>query len=506
MRIIIAIYISLSIFSSLEAQIVDVNQFFQKADELFQAHVQNGQVDYPSLQNNASFTDLIQFIEQVDLTGQNDELIKAFRINAYNLMVMKQVVDIYPVRSVQEKAGFFDRVKHRFEGKEMTLNVYEKTKMLKFFDDPRFHFVLVCGALGCPPIINEAYTPSNLEKLMDQQTRKALNDPNFLREKEGGAAALSQIFSWYASDFGNSSKNVVSYINQYREKHIQSIDSYYDYDWTLNARELPVITGGSNSANRYVVSAAIPKGTYEFKLFNNLYTQTLGNESNGGSRSTFYTAAISALYGLNNRFNIGLAARYRFVRNDGLPSSPLAAFTFEKSPQNRTGLTALGPQIRWAPFPSLKNFSIQSALTFPIGRELAGSSDKPYIDWNGAVFHTQFFNDFTLSNSFSLFAEVDVLLEDIGFNVENHIFRLSTPVIGILSYFPTPQSTIYAISGFSPYWQQTFDYFYQFGVGSKYQISPQFEVELLYTYFQNKFLLSNDGSAFTYNLGLRYSL
>lgn len=488
------------------AQVSNLDQFFQKTDLLLLSHVKDGKVDYESIKEKLTFQELITFIENADLTGKDESTVKAFRINAYNLLVINQILEIYPTTSVQEKAGFFDRAKYMIEGESMTLNTYEKTKMLKQFDDPRFHFVLVCGAKGCPPIINEAYKPGNLDALMNRQTKLALNDDMFVQKKENGAVGLSQIFVWYASDFGNSAKNILAYINNYREQEAKSIDSYYDYDWALNGQKVLVTSQKDKSANRYVVSAAIPQGTYEFKIFNNLYSQTIGNESNGGSRSTFYTAAISALYGLTNRFNVGIAGRYRFVRNDGLPSSPLAAFTFEKSNQNRTGLTALGPQIRYAPFPALKNFSIQSTFTFPIGKELAGNNEQPYIDWNGAVFHTQFFNDFTLSRSFSFFAEVDLLIEDIGFKVEDHSFRVSTPLVGIFSYFPTPKSTIYAISGFSPFWQQDFDYFYQVGLGSKYQISSSFEVELLYTYFQNKYLSSNDGSAATYNLGLRYSL
>jgi len=68
----------------------------------------------------------------------------------------------------------------------------------------------------------------------------------------------------------------------------------------------------------------------------------------------------------------------------------------------------------------------------------------------------------------------------------------------ILSYSPNPKTTIYALGGYSPFWQAS--------SGAKYQIAPDIEIELLYTAFTNKFLRSVDGDAATYNLGLRFSL
>ena len=64
---------------------------------------------------------------------------------------------------------------------------------------------------------------------------------------------------------------------------------------------------------------------------------------------------------------------------------------------------------------------------------------------------------------------------------------------------------IYALTSYSPYWQQDFDYFAQAGVGAKYQVNPNLEFELLYTAFTNEFLAANDGRASTFNIGVRIS-
>lgn len=260
----------------------------------------------------------------------------------------------------------------------------------------------------------------------------------------------------------------------------------------------------NNNATRYVVSSTIPKGSIELKLFNNLYTQRTGNMDNLTDRATFLTASLSFLYGLNDRLNIGFATRYRRVRNDQLPSTPFGVFGSGEAGTSRQGFTAFGPQIRYAPFPQLENFSVQSSFVFAIGDQLAGSSTQPYIDWNGATWNTQLFNDIALGNNFSLFTELAFLLEDIGNNGNQN--RFSTPVTLILSYRPNNKTTLYTLGGYSPYWQSTFDYFIQGGFGAKYQFTPDVEFELLYTGFSNKFLHNTDGKANTYNIGVRVNL
>ena len=496
----------LLIFPVFASAQMSFDDFFSTADKLFFAHVEDGNVDYKALNKSAELKNLIDYIGQANVESASEIEKKAFRINAYNLLVISSIIENTGITSVQEVSGFFDRNKVLIEGKSITLNSYEKDYLLREFNDPRLHFVLVCGALDCPPIINEAYKPTNVEELIQKQSSKAINNPSFLRQN-GSEYELSQIFMWYMKDFGGSKQEVLKFVNQFREVKIplDSKYSYYEYDWQLNSDQFIFGDNASHkNSNRYVVSAAIPKGSAELKLFNNLYSQGI-DDGGTGNRSTFFTAAFSALYGLTNRFNIGLAGRYRFVRNDDFNSSPLLVFQKKDCCSSRNGLTALGPQIRYAPFPALKNFSIQSSFTFPIGRDLEGEFYRPYIDWDGAVFNTQFFNDMSITGSFSVFTEVDILIEDIGFTTNNS-FRVSTPVTVIGSYFPVQNATIYAITGFSPYWQKNFDYFYQLGIGSKYQFSSSFELELLYTIFRNEYLLENKGTAATYNLGVRYSL
>jgi hypothetical protein len=519
--------------------------FISDTDALLKRYVKQGRVDYVGLKASNDLDPLIQKVATVDLSVLKGNDKKAFLINAYNLLVIKQVLENYPLKSVLDVNGFFDGKKQNVGGRKLTLNQLEKELLLKEFNDARLHFVLVCGALGCPPIINFAYTPAKLEAQLSKQTKLALNDPAFLRVN-GDKAELSKIFEWYASDFGGSKSAVLSFINKYRDEAVPTSAkvSYYTYDWTLNKasgrasaaqkekmeavgamekealadgteargdkdmeekmnldqpgqqRAIPNSGGGGNNAARYVVSSTIPVGSAEIKIFNNLYSQEAA-----GERSSFFTASVSALYGVINRLNVGIDLRYRRVRYDEVGAASNFAVLSDGGTFSRTVISGFGPKVRFAPFNNLPNFSIQSALWIPLANNLEGGQGSRFTDWNLPTWFTQVFNDFPIGNYFSVFAEVDFVLEDIG-----DLNRFSTPVTGIMSYFPTPKATLYGLASYSPFWQEEYDFFYQLGAGAKYQFTPKFEVELLATAFDNSYLQSVDGNAGTVNLGIRVNL
>ena len=158
--------------------------------------------------------------------------------------------------------------------------------------------------------------------------------------------------------------------------------------------------------------------------------------------------------------------------------------------------------IRWAPIKAWEGFSLQSSFSVPLGENLQGSNDSPFIDWDGYVFWTQFFYDKSLGDKFSIFFEADVLFEDIGAGESN---RLTVPLSTIISYFPHKKVTLYTLLNVAPTISSPTDYFYQIGGAVKYQITPNFEIELTASHFRNQFLIGDNGRAATYNIGFRYS-
>jgi hypothetical protein len=210
--------------------------FINKADAFFKANVSNGRVNYKAIKNNPKqLKELITLGKEVRVTTSNPKDYQAFWINAYNIHVINAIVADYPTKSPLDIKGFFDKKARDVGGKSITLNDIEnKLLRAKFPQEARFHFVLVCAGLGCPPIISEAYTPNSLEAQLQRQTVIALNNPKFIRVK-GNKVQLSQIFEWYKGDFTQNG-NEIDYINKFRKEvlPVKSKVSYYSYDWTLN--------------------------------------------------------------------------------------------------------------------------------------------------------------------------------------------------------------------------------------------------------------------------------
>lgn len=218
----------------------DITSFFSKTDAFLKANVANGKVDYDALKKNSnSLNELIEKVSKIDISKENTNSQKAFLINTYNILLIKGIVSKYPVKMPTDIVGLFDKTTYIINGKKYTLNDIENKLIRAKYNDPRVHFVLVCGANGCPPITNNAYLPETLEEQLNKQTKLALNNSNFIKVNTTiKKVELSQIFEWYKDDFISKGKNEIEFINQYRDTKIDAKYkvSYYPYDWTLNKK------------------------------------------------------------------------------------------------------------------------------------------------------------------------------------------------------------------------------------------------------------------------------
>ena len=215
----------------------DDSGVFERSDSFFNTYVKNGRVAYADIKSNPEgLNDLLEMAKAISVDKSNANEYQAFWINGYNLLVIRGIIDNYPLKSPLDVGGFFDGTKYEIGGIKTTLNDIENKLLRKNFPkEPRFHFVLVCGGLGCPPIIDKAYMPETLDAQLEKQTKLAINDPNFIRIKKN-KVQVSQIFEWYPGDFKLDGKDLVDFLNQYKSEALPEKPkiSYYSYDWTLN--------------------------------------------------------------------------------------------------------------------------------------------------------------------------------------------------------------------------------------------------------------------------------
>jgi len=233
----------------------DLNSFFEDANSFFASSVSENKVKYKAIKEKPEqLLKLTNFIASANLSAASDSEQKAFYINSYNILVIKTVVDAYPIRQPLDITGFFDAKQQRVAGKKTTLNNLEKKYLLDKYKDARLHFVLVCAAISCPPIANFAYMPKQLNTQLDTRTKAAINDNSFLHYDDfSGKVEFSKIFDWYASDFKPS---VIAFVNKYKTKILPKDTKlkFYTYDWTLNDYS-PSNSDSSNTSKKKVISS-----------------------------------------------------------------------------------------------------------------------------------------------------------------------------------------------------------------------------------------------------------
>lgn len=209
--------------------------FFQEADKFFKQYVENGLVKYDQLEKNRALLNrLVQSIGAFDLENGSESEKKAFYVNAYNVLVIHHIMNNYPAEGPLNIEGFFSELKANVSGTELSLDELEKKWLYQAFPDERLHFVLVCAAMGCPPLADYAFMPEKLEEQLRDRTTFVLNFPAFIRVNKG-IVQVSKIFEWYESDFLDDSESVLDYVDHY---HTQNLIGkkllYYEYDWRLN--------------------------------------------------------------------------------------------------------------------------------------------------------------------------------------------------------------------------------------------------------------------------------
>ncbi len=210
-------------------------------DEVLKGHVHQGKVDYAALRQHRQ-SELKAFVEslaEADPSRLDRPAAMAFWLNAYNGLVIYQVVQGATPSSVFSRGSFFRKTRHRVAGQMRTLDDIEHEVLRPLARDPRIHFVLVCGAQSCPPLRASAFLgTTDLEGALEEAARSYIADPkNVEIDAQRRRLRLNPIFKWYAEDFGD----VLAFVARYRspeERQLLGQGSwkidYFPYDWSLN--------------------------------------------------------------------------------------------------------------------------------------------------------------------------------------------------------------------------------------------------------------------------------
>ena len=253
--------------------------FHNKCAELLSSFVDDeGMVDYRKLKlKRLKLKRLLGEFAKLNPNEYNswpEEDKIAFWINAYNLQMLKIIIDNYPIKSyrwlhllpgwepdsirhINKRIGGISKQKFIVMDEEFTLREVEQRFFRKQFDEPRAFLALSYATLSSPPLRNKPYYGHKLYEQLDDQAKKFLSNPlAFKIDGKKQKIYLSAILqpTWFGSEFiskfGTDKKfkdqqpavrAVLSFLTNYiseQDKHFFEVENYtveyMKYNWRLN--------------------------------------------------------------------------------------------------------------------------------------------------------------------------------------------------------------------------------------------------------------------------------
>lgn len=171
----------------------------------------------------------------------------AYWINLYNALVVRLVIDHYPVASIRDigkgsgapGVGPWRRKLVEVEGTPLSLSDIAHRILRPIWRDPRVHYALACGAVSCPNLQPEPFYADQLDRQLSEAAMAYVNDRRCIRI-EGDQLGLSSLYRWYREDFGPTDRDVINHLMAYAEPNLamklQGFDRISDdgFDWRLN--------------------------------------------------------------------------------------------------------------------------------------------------------------------------------------------------------------------------------------------------------------------------------
>lgn len=236
-------------------------------DDLLKKHVkyvQNGnasRVDYAGFaKDRAALKSVLENYSKVskaDFDKWSKPQQQAYLINVYNAYTIEKILTRYPnIKSIRDFGTVFGNPwKDKFFtlfGQPSYLDQVEHEILRKegVYDEPRVHVAVVCAAIGCPMIRNEAFVAEKLDAQLEDGMKRFLVDRTRNRyNPETKKLEISRIFDWYGKDFEKGQRGFSSVKGTMAKYADQLADApadralvrdqkpeiaFLEYDWSLN--------------------------------------------------------------------------------------------------------------------------------------------------------------------------------------------------------------------------------------------------------------------------------
>jgi hypothetical protein len=148
-------------------------------DQLLKKYVADGRVDYSAWKAGGTealdaYLDSLAVYDLTRVLGKEPRA--ALLMNAYEAWSIRQILEHYPVKSVKDIPGFFDKNTRKIAGEDRTLDGIEAALAELIPHSPEFALALCNGTLGGPRIVEEAFRSDTLARRFDAAMKAAVAD------------------------------------------------------------------------------------------------------------------------------------------------------------------------------------------------------------------------------------------------------------------------------------------------------------------------------------------
>jgi hypothetical protein len=190
-----------------------VEAIHRPLDQILDLYVRDGLVYYRALQSERMRLD--RYVSSLNVpaatyAGWSRDQQMAFWLNAYNALVLRTVINHYPIRgksrdypasSIRQIPGAFDRIKHQAAGRSVTLDEIEK-EILPAFKEPRLYLALGRGAVGSGRLRSEAFGGESITRQLEAVAADFMTHNQMMKiDREAGTVSVTPILSWREADF-----------------------------------------------------------------------------------------------------------------------------------------------------------------------------------------------------------------------------------------------------------------------------------------------------------------
>ena len=186
---------------------------------------------------------------EVDVTALDRDEQLAFWLNLFNALVVDVVLAHYPVASLRDidldpraaVHGPWTAAEFEVDGVALSLAAIEDDILFAYWRDPRLHYALHRGSLGCPNLPAVPFTGAGIDARLDAAAMAYVNHPRGVAV-EGDELVVSSLYRWFQDDFGGSERAVLRHLMAFAEPARAMALQRFDaidrdrYDWRLNDR------------------------------------------------------------------------------------------------------------------------------------------------------------------------------------------------------------------------------------------------------------------------------